>query len=129
VSELEIDRYITTPADGSPPLYASAVTFNGVVYTTQIPELPDGSVELGSMRRQCEQLFSNLADQLSAAGSDMSRLLHMTIYLTDMSDRPVFNEVYKERVPQPVPVRCAVEVSALAIEGMKVEITVLAAVN
>ena len=41
---------------------------------------------------------------------------------------PVFNEVYVERVGQPVPVRCAVEVSALAIDGMKVEVTAIAAV-
>lgn len=123
----DVTRFITQPADGSPPLYAGAVAFNGVVFTTQIPDRPDGSIELGDMRRQTEQLFDNLESQLSGAGSDISRLLHMTIYLTDMKDRAVFNEVYAERVPQPVPVRCAVGVTALAVEGMKVEVTVLAA--
>lgn len=81
------------------------------------------------MRRQCEQLFANLSTQLSgAAGAASPGSSPPTIYLTDMADRAVFNEVYVERVGQPVPVRCAVEVSALAIEGMKVEVTAIAAV-
>lgn len=124
----EISRFVNAPTDGSPPLYAGAVSFGGLVFTTQIPDRADGSIELGDMRRQCEQLFANLSTQLETAGSSIARLLHLTIYLTDMADRAGFNEVYVERVGQPVPVRCAVEVSALAIEGMKVEVTAIAAV-
>ena len=128
MSTNEIARFVNVPADGSPPLYAGAVSFGGLVFTTQIPDRADGSVELGDMRQQCEQLFANLTAQLEVAGSSIGRLLHLTIYLTDMADRAVFNEVYVERVGQPVPVRCAVEVSALAIDGMKVEVTAIAAV-
>jgi enamine deaminase RidA (YjgF/YER057c/UK114 family) len=61
-----------------------------------------------------------------AAGTSLARLLHVTIYLTDIADRPAFNEVYARRVPQPVPARCCVAVSALAVEGMRVEITACA---
>lgn len=129
MSRNEITRFVNAPSDGTPPLYSSAVSFGGLVFTTQIPDRADGSIELGDMRSQCEQLFTNLSEQLEAAGSSIARLMHLTIYLTDMADRPVFNEVYGERVGQPVPVRCAVEVSALAIEGMKVEVTAVAAMD
>jgi enamine deaminase RidA (YjgF/YER057c/UK114 family) len=128
MSANEITRFVNAPADGGPPLYAGAVSFGGLVITTQIPDRADGSIERGDMLRQCEKLFLNLSEQLEAAGSSIARLLHLTIYLTDMGDRAVFNEVYVERVGQPVPVRCAVEVSALAIDGMKVEVTAIAAV-
>ncbi|MFG2628623.1 RidA family protein [Streptomyces sp. NPDC048473] len=61
------------------------------------------------------------------ANSDLSRLLHLTIYLTDIEDRGIFDEVYAEVVPRPYPARCCVAVAALAIEGMRVEVTALAA--
>lgn len=125
----DIRRTIRSTPDGSLPLYASSVVYGGLVVTTQIPDRLDGSIELGDIVVQTEQLFDNLERQLTADGSDLSRLLHVTIYLTDMADRPGFNEVYIRRVPQPVPVRCAVEVAALAIPGMRVEITVLAATS
>jgi enamine deaminase RidA (YjgF/YER057c/UK114 family) len=51
----------------------------------------------------------------------------VTIHLTDIADRPAFNEVYARRAPQPVPARCCVAVSALAVEGVRVEITAWAA--
>ncbi|MCA0330242.1 MAG: RidA family protein [Actinobacteria bacterium] len=122
-----IARYITEPTDGTAPLYAGAVCFGGLVITTQIPEHADGSVETGDITSQAEVLFDNLERQLAEAGSGLERLLHVTIYLTDMADRLAFNEVYRRRVPQPVPGRCAVEVSALAVPGMRVEITAMAA--
>ena len=47
----------------------------------------------------------------------MDRVLHLTIYLTDMADRPAFNEVYQRFFAKPWPVRAAVGVAALAVEG------------
>lgn len=49
----------------------------------------------------------------------MDRVLHLTIYLTDMADRAAFNEVYKRFFAKPWPVRAAVGVAALAVEGMR----------
>lgn len=54
-------------------------------------------------------------------------LIHLTIYLTDMADRAAFNEVYKRFFAKPWPVRAAVGVAALAVEGMRVEVTAMAA--
>ncbi|MER8103373.1 RidA family protein [Kitasatospora sp. NPDC094016] len=108
-------------------LSADATGFGGLVCTTQIPDREDGSIELGDMREQTRQTLTNLANALRRANSDLSRLLHLTIYLTDIEDRGIFNEVYAEIVPRPYPARCCVAVAALAIEGMRVEVTALAA--
>ncbi|MFG2894434.1 RidA family protein [Streptomyces sp. NPDC048248] len=105
----------------------AVVVFGGLVCTTQIPDREDGSIELGGIRQQTRQTLANLADALSRAHSDLSRLLHLTIYLTDIEDRDAFNEVYAEVIPRPCPVRCCVAVAALAVEGMRVEVTALAA--
>jgi 2-iminobutanoate/2-iminopropanoate deaminase len=51
----------------------------------------------------------------------------LTIYLTDIADRPEFNEVYKAYFKRPFPSRCTVGISAFAREGMRVEVTALAA--
>jgi len=108
-------------------LSADATAFGGLVCTTQIPDREDGSIELGGIREQTRQTLANLAGALGRANSDLSRLLHLTIYLTDIEDRDIFNEVYAEVVPRPYPARCCVAVAALAVEGMRVEVTALAA--
>jgi enamine deaminase RidA (YjgF/YER057c/UK114 family) len=113
----EISRFVIAPSDGSPPLYEGAVSLGGLVFTAQIPDRLDDSLELGGMRCQCEQLFTKLATQLDAEARSVARLLHLTIYCTDLGNRAVFNEVCVEHIGQPVSVRGAVEVSALAIEG------------
>lgn len=64
---------------------------------------------------------------LERAGSSMDRVMHLTIYLTDMADRAAFNEVYKRFFAKPWPVRAAVGVASLAVEGMRVEVTAMAA--
>ncbi|MFD3477562.1 RidA family protein [Streptomyces sp. NPDC058695] len=123
-----ITRIPTPSGEPHTALSADAVSYVGVVFTTHVPDRADGSLELGDIRRQTEQVFHNLSETLSAAGSSLSRLLHLTIHLTDMADREVFNEVYAARIPQPLPVRCCVAVAALATEGMRIEITAHAAV-
>ncbi|MFB6714454.1 MULTISPECIES: RidA family protein [unclassified Streptomyces] len=122
-----ISRTEAGAAESEDALAADATCFAGLVCTTQIPDREDGSIELGGMREQTRQTLTNLANALRRADSDLSRLLHLTIYLTDIEDRGIFNEVYAEVVPRPYPARCCVAVTAPAIEGMRVEVTALAA--
>jgi enamine deaminase RidA (YjgF/YER057c/UK114 family) len=113
--------------DADPKSVSSDVAgFGGLLVSTQIPTREDGSVELGDIRVQSECILRNLKKSLEGAGSSMSDVLHLTIYLTDMSERRIFNEVYQAHFKKPYPVRCAVGVAALAIEGMRVEVMALA---
>ena len=114
--------------DADPESVSSDVAgFGGLLVSTQIPTPEDGSVELGDIRAQSESTLLSLKKSLEGAGSSMSDVLHLTIYLIDMSERGIFNEVYQEYFKKPYPVRCAVGVAALAMEGMRVEVTALAA--
>jgi enamine deaminase RidA (YjgF/YER057c/UK114 family) len=116
-----------TPDPDADSISSDVIGFNGILVSTQIPTRADGSLELGDISLQCECTLQALKVALEKAGSSMDRVMHLTIYLTDMADRAAFNEVYKRFFAKPWPVRAAVGVAALAVEGMRVEVTAMAA--
>lgn len=117
--------YVPDPDEDS--ISSDVTGFGGLLVSTQIPTRADGSLELGDITVQSECTLQALKVALERAGSSMDRVLHLTIYLTDMADRAAFNEVYKRFFAKPWPVRAAVGVAALAVEGMRVEVTAMAA--
>jgi enamine deaminase RidA (YjgF/YER057c/UK114 family) len=118
---------IFTPDPDADSISSDVTTFNGIMVTTQIPTRADGSLELGGITEQSECTLQALKVALERAGSSMDRVMHLTIYLTDMADRGAFNEVYQRFFAKPWPVRAAVGVASLAVEGMRVEVTAMAA--
>lgn len=118
---------IFTPDSDSESISSDVAEFNGLLVTTQIPTRADGSLALGDIVEQSECTLQALKDALERAGSSMDRVVHLTIYLTDMADRPAFNEVYQRFFSKPWPVRAAVGVASLAFDGMRVEVTAMAA--
>lgn len=106
---------------------SDVIGFNGILVSTQIPVRAYGSLELGDISAQSECTLQALKVALERAGSSIDRVMHLTIYLTDMADRAAFNEVYKRFFAKPWPVRAAVGVAALAVDGMRVEVTAMAA--
>ena len=118
---------IYTPDPEADSISSDVAEYNGILVSTQIPVQADGSLELGDITTQCECTLQALKVALERAGSSMDRVLHLTIYLTDMADRAAFNEVYQRFFKKPWPVRAAVGVAALAFEGMRVEVTAMAA--
>ncbi|ATB63194.1 MULTISPECIES: RidA family protein [Pseudomonas] len=118
---------IYTPDPDADSISSDVAEYNGILVSTQIPVQADGSLELGDITTQCECTLQALKVALERAGSSMDRVLHLTIYLTDMADRAAFNEVYQRFFKKPWPVRAAVGVASLAFEGMRVEVTAMAA--
>ncbi|WP_369991746.1 RidA family protein [Pseudomonas xanthosomatis] len=118
---------IYTPDPDADSISSDVAEYNGILVSTQIPVRDDGSLELGDIQTQCEATLQALKVALEKAGSGMDRVLHLTIYLTDMADRAVFNEVYQRFFSKPWPVRAAVGVASLAFDGMRVEVTAMAA--
>lgn len=106
---------------------SESTSFGGLVFTTQVASLPDGSIELGELAVQADQTLRNVRDALERAGSSLADVLHMTVYLTEIENRKEFNEVYERLFTRPFPVRAAVGVKSLARPGMQVEVTVIAA--
>ncbi|USW93712.1 RidA family protein [Pseudomonas proteolytica] len=116
-----------TPDLDPDSISSDVIGFNGILVSTQIPVRADGSLELGDISTQSECTLQALKVALERAGSSIDRVMHLTIYLTDMADRAAFNEVYKRFFAKPWPVRAAVGVAALAVDGMRVEVTAMAA--
>jgi 2-iminobutanoate/2-iminopropanoate deaminase len=67
----------------------------------------------GGIREQTERVIRNVEAVLNAAGSDMSRVLKVTVFLKSMDDFPDFNEVYAGFFGSSPPARATVEVSGL----------------
>ena len=76
-------------------------------------------------RSQAEQAVKNVAAILAAAGTDASHVVKTTVFLTDMANFAILNEVYSTLFAAPFPARSAVAVAALPKGGL-VEIEILA---
>jgi 2-iminobutanoate/2-iminopropanoate deaminase len=62
---------------------------------------------------------------VESAGFQMTDLVSVTVYVTDLSDVPKMNDVYKKLMPDPKPARATVQVAGL-IGGAKIEISAIA---
>lgn len=62
---------------------------------------------------------------VESAGFQMTDIVSVTVYVTDLSDVPKMNDVYKKLMPDPKPARATVQVAGL-IGGAKIEISAIA---
>ena len=87
----------------------------------------DGSIiGEGDFDLQLGQTMANIKRVLEAAGSDMTKIVKVTIYLTDMANFPAIVEARKTHFTPPFPADTIVEVSSLALPELMVEIDVIA---
>lgn len=103
--------------------YSQAVEADGTVYLSgQIPLVPS-TMEMvdGDTRRQIEQVFDNLRAVARAASGDLDDIVKLTVYLVDLADFGLVNEVMESRFSSPFPARAAVQVAALP-RGARVEV-------
>jgi len=107
--------------------YSQAIRAAGLVFTSgQIPLDPDtGTLIQGGIREQARQSMENLRAVLEAAGTNFSRVVKTTIYLADIRDFAVVNEVYGSFFPSDPPARSAFQVAALPLEA-RIEIEMVA---
>lgn len=102
--------------------YSQAIRHNNTVYVSgQIPLDPTtGEVVSENIAAQINQVFENLRNVAEASGSDLSRALKITVFLTDLGNFALVNEVMAEYFNEPYPARAAVEVAGLP-KGVQVE--------
>lgn len=95
--------------------YSQAIKIDQTVYLSgQIPLVADTMQLIGDdIGDQIRQVFDNLNAVATAAGGDLSDIVKLTIYLTDMDNFPVVNELMATYFSQPYPARAAIGVSAL----------------
>ena len=113
----------TERAPGAIGTYSQAVEVDGTVYLSgQIPLDPDNMEMVeGDMGEQVTRVFENLRAVAVAAGGDLDRIVKLTVYLVDLGDFAVVNDVMAGLFAEPYPARAAVEVAALP-KGARVEV-------
>ncbi|MEI6791583.1 MAG: RidA family protein [Myxococcaceae bacterium] len=109
--------------------YSQAIWAGGFLFCSgQIPLDPVSMQVVGSTAaEQAHQVLSNITALLAAAGSDLNQVVKTTIFLKNMSDFTVVNEVYAEFFKIDPPARSTVEVARLPKEVL-VEIECIAMV-
>ena len=109
---------------GTTRRYSDSVVHNGTVYLVEVPANLDGDITA-----QTENMLAGVERLLAQAGSDKTRLLVATIYLSDMADYDAMNAVWDDWLPAgAAPVRCCVQ-ARLANPGWRVEMAITAAVQ
>ena len=116
-------------AEGAPkPVgpYSQAIRAGGFVFVSgQLGIDPaTGRLEEGLVA-QFQRAVSNLREILRAAGSDLDRVVKVTVYIRDISRFGQLNQAYSRLFPEPYPARVVVEVSGLPL-GALVELEAVA---
>lgn len=107
--------------------YSQAVEVNGVLYVSgQIPFVPATmTVVSENVQDQTRQSLENVKAILDAAGYSLADVVKAGVFIKDMNDFALINEVYNEYLGEVKPARACVEVARLP-KDVKVEIEVVA---
>ncbi len=95
--------------------YSQAIRSGSLLFCSgQIP-LDPITMEIVSqdVADQAHQVFLNLSAVAEAAGSSLDAAVKLTIFLTDLDDFAVVNEIMSKYFKQPYPARATIQVSAL----------------
>ncbi len=95
------------------PYSQARVVGNLIFASGQIPIIPATGALAEGLEAQAEQVFTNIANLLEAAGSDMGHVVKTTVFIKDMNDFAALNKVYAELFGDTKPARSCVEVARL----------------
>ena len=110
--------------------FTDAVQAGGLLFVSGIVPV-DGEGRLvggDDVVAQTRHVFENMRAVLAAAGCGFEDVVKVTVFLTDVDDRPLINPVRQEVFGATRPASTLVEVSRLAVEGAKVEVEAVAVV-
>ena len=92
-----------------------------VVISGQAATDEQGTVVGADVAEQTRHTLENCRQQLARAGATLADVFKVNVYLRDLADWPRFNEVYREVMPDPLPVRTAVGTALLFTFLVEVE--------
>lgn len=114
---------ISTPlAPAAIGTYSQAVKIGDTVYLSgQIALVPETmQIVEGDISVQIRRVFDNLKAVAEASGGGFADIVKLNVFLTDLGNFPIVNEIMAEYFQQPYPARAAVGVAALP-RGVGVE--------
>jgi len=109
--------------------YSQAIKLNNLIYSSgQIALNPQtGQIVDGDIKAQTKQTLENIKAILKAGGSDISKVIKVTVYLKNIGDFTGMNEVYSEYFGESKPARSTIEAARLPKDSL-IEIDVIAEV-
>ena len=122
----------TNKAPAAVGTYSQAVALTGgttVYLSGQIPLLPE-TMEIvdGGIENEIHQVFKNLTAVCYEAGGDLSHIVKLNIFLTDLNNFAILNEIMASYFEQPYPARAAIGVNELP-KGVSVEMDGVMVIN
>jgi len=110
--------------------YSQAVKAGNLMFISgQIPLDPKtGDLVSESIDEQAKQVLNNIKSICEAAGQSIDDIVKISIFLTDLENFAIVNEVMKEYFAEPYPARATIEVSGLPL-GVNVEIEAIVLIN
>ena len=107
--------------------YSQGISICKLVFTSgQIPIDPTTGEIPAGIEKQTERALENIKAVLKAGGSDMDKVIKVTVYLSDINNFAAMNEVYSRFFIQPYPARTCFQAAALP-KGVLIEIEAIAA--
>ena len=104
--------------------WSDVTVFNKIAHFVEVAE-----DESADMSGQVEQVFAQAEQMLASVGSDKSRILSVTIYVTDFANLVIFNQAWQAWLPEGcAPSRACLKVE-LANPNYLLEIAFVAAVK
>jgi 2-iminobutanoate/2-iminopropanoate deaminase len=109
--------------------YSQAVVHNNLVFISgQLPIVPETGEKLtGPVAEQTLQVLKNINEIVKAAGSDLSRILKITVYISDIEQWAEVNKAYSSFFGEHKPARAIVPVKDLHY-GCMIEMDAIAAI-
>ena len=122
----------TNKAPAAVGTYSQAVAVTGgttVYLSGQIPLVPE-TMEIvdGDIENEIHQVFKNLTAVCQESGGDLSHIVKLNIFLTDLNNFAILNEIMASYFEQPYPARAAIGVNELP-KGVSVEMDGVMVIN
>ena len=109
--------------------YSQALEVNGFVFCSgQIGIDPKTGNLVDGIENQIKQILDNLKAVLATAGLDLNHVVKTTVFIKNMADYTLFNQIYGEYFKENKPARATVEVSRLPKDCL-IEIDAIAVVK
>ena len=108
--------------------FTDAVAAGGLLFVSGVVAVDENRELVGGddVVAQARKVFENMDAVLAAAGCSFADVVKVTIFLTDVNDRPLVNPVRQEVFGETRPASTLVEIPALVIPGAKIEVEAVA---
>lgn len=109
--------------------YSQGIVIDNLFFSSgQIALTPEGDMVENDVEKQTHQVFANLKAVLEAAGASLESVVKATVYLKNMDDFPVVNDIYGMYFTEHKPARSCVEAARLPKDAL-IEIDVIALIE